>query len=195
MSDRETLYSGLSNAAWGYFLLHFDFNLGPVSILPRFAGYLLLLSAIKKLSGERRDLALLRSLCVLLAVWSAVDWLFSWVGADLDGLFPPLDILIAAAGLYFHFQFLTDMAALAETHQPEEDNLDRRILHRRTAYVVLTTLASALLYLPAGRYDDRRTAAVMVLTVVLMIVAVFIMLGLFELRRIFREEQEEQPDV
>lgn len=195
MSNREALYRGLSHAAWGYFLLHFDFNLGPVSILPRFGGYLLLLSAIKKLSSERRDLALLRPLCILLAVWNTADWLFSWVGADLDGLVPPLDVLIAVAGLYFHFQFLTDMAALAEAHQPEGDNLNQRLLHRRTAYVVLTTLASALLYLPGGRYGDAKTAAVIVLTVVLMIVAVLVMLGLFELRRIFREEQEEQPDV
>ena len=50
MTDRETLYSGLSNAAWGYFLLHFNFNLGfngvRINILPEFAGFLLLLSAI-----------------------------------------------------------------------------------------------------------------------------------------------------
>ena len=65
--DNRDIYSGLSNAAWGYFFLHFDFNLNNVSIFPRFVGWLLLLSACKKLSGERRDLALLRPLAVLLA--------------------------------------------------------------------------------------------------------------------------------
>ena len=31
MDNREKLYSGLSKAAWGYFLLNFDINLGTVS--------------------------------------------------------------------------------------------------------------------------------------------------------------------
>ena len=37
--NRETVYRGLSNAAWGYFFLHIDFNLGvnqtSVNVLPR----------------------------------------------------------------------------------------------------------------------------------------------------------------
>lgn len=197
MADRETLYRGLSHAAWGYFFLHFDFNLNNVSIFPRFVGFLLLLSAINKLSGERRDLALLRSLCILLSVTNGVDWLCSWVGADPSGLFPPLDMVILVAGLYFHFQFLTDMAALAEQHQPEEDNLDQRLIHRRTAYIVLSTVAYVILYLPAGRgrYEEVRAVAVTALAVILLIVALFIMKGLFDLRRCFREEAEDQPEA
>ena len=112
-ADREQIYSGLSHAAWGYFFLNFDFNFNTVSIFPRFVGFLLLLSAIDKLSGERRDLALLRPLTMLLAVWSGLDWLVSWAGGDVDGHILFLDLLVAAAGLYFQFQFLTDMAALA----------------------------------------------------------------------------------
>lgn len=195
MTDRETLYKGLSHAAWGYFFLHFDFNLGTVSVLPRFVGYLLLLSAIGKLSGERRDLGLLRPLCVLLAASSGLDWLFSWAGADPSGLFPPLDMVVAVAGLYFHFQFLTDMAALAEHHQSEEGDLDRRLLRRRAAYTVLTTVAVVLLYLPVGRSEEQRAFAVGALAAILLLVALFLMGGLFELRRLFREEDEEQPDV
>lgn len=196
-SERENLYDGLSNAAWGYFFLHFDFNLGTVSIFPRFAGFLLLLSAIGKLSGERRDLALLRPLCLLLAVWHGVDWLFSWAGADFGGIVLPLDLIITAAGLYFHFQFLTDMAALAARHQPEGGSLDKRLLRRRTAYIVLLTMAQVILYLPAGPYEEARTFVVTALAVVLLVVALFIMGGLYELRRIFREPEEKpgQPDT
>ena len=189
------MYRGLSHAAWGYFLLHIDFNLGTVSILPKFVGYLLLLSAIGKLSGERRDLALLRPLCILLAVWNGVDWLFSWMGADPDKLCPPLNIVISVAWLYFHFQFLTDMAALAEQYQPEGDNLDQRLISRRTAYIVLTTVAFIILYLPVGRFEEQRGYAVAALAVVLLVVAVFIMKSMFDLRRCFRETETEQPDV
>ena len=45
MTDYERLYTGLSHAAWGYFLLHFNFNLNfdsvSINILPSFAGALL----------------------------------------------------------------------------------------------------------------------------------------------------------
>lgn len=195
MTDWETMHRGLAHAAWGYFFLHFDFNLGTVSVLPRFVGYLLLLSAVGKLSVERRDLALLRPLCILLAVWNGVDWLCSWVGMDAGSLLLPLSLVIAAAGMYFHFQFLTDMAALAEAHQPEGGDLDQRLLRRRTAYIVLTTAASVLIYLPAGAFAGQRGAAVTVLTLILLAAAVLIMIGLFELRRVFGETGEEQPDV
>lgn len=189
------MYEGLSQAAWGYFLLHVDFKLGTVSILPAFAGYLLLLSAVGKLSGERRDLALLRPLCMLLGAWNALSWLCSWVGADPGGLFPPLNMVITVAGLYFHFQFLTDMAALAEACQPEGSDLDQRLLRRRTVCIVLLTAAFVLLYLPAGRFEEQRAFVVGALTVLLLLTAIFIMAGLLELRRCFRQEEENQPDL
>lgn len=196
MTDRKNLYEGLSRAAWGYFLLHFDINLGTVSILPAFAGYALLLSALRILSGERRDLPLLRPLGRLLAAWTGADWLLNWAGQTIDGHILFLDLLVSAAAIYFHFQFLSDMAALAEIHQPEGGSLDRRLLNRRTAYIVGNTIAFVLLYLPAGRFEEQRAFLVGALTVILLLTAVFIMAGLFELRRLFRKEEEaSRPDL
>ena len=77
MTEPNQLYTGLSQAAWGYFFMTFDFNLNGVSVLPRFVGFYLLFSAIGKLSVERRDLNLLRPLCILLTGWSGMDWLLS----------------------------------------------------------------------------------------------------------------------
>ena len=48
MTDRKTLYDGISHAAWGYLFLYLDINLGTVSVLPRFVGWLMFLSAIEK---------------------------------------------------------------------------------------------------------------------------------------------------
>lgn len=199
MTDQGTLYSGLSNAAWGYFFLNFDFNLGTVSIFPRFVGFLLFLSAIRKLSGARRDLALLRPLCVLLAVWDAVDWLLSWGGGDLDGQILFLDLLVAVAGLYFHFQFLTDMAAFAEQYQPEGGDLDSRIRRRRTVYIVLVTVIAVISCLWSGRLSPQQIGtesgiiwgAFAVTAIVAVITALLIMAALFELRRCFRAESAE----
>ena len=198
MTDQRTLYSGLSNAAWGYFFLNFDINLGTVSILHRFAGFLLFLSAIKKLSGVRRDLALLRPLCVLLAAWAAADWLFSWGGGSVEGHILFLDLLVSAAGLYFHFQFLTDMAAFAEQYQPEGGDLDSRILRRRSVYIVLTTLvvlASGLVPPRDATGSGVLAAALTVMTAAALITALFIMAALFRLRRLLQAEPDENREI
>ena len=197
--DREKLYSGLSCAAKGYLLIHINFNIGmngvQINILPAFAGYLLLLSAIEKLSGERRDLALLRPLCLLLAGWHAVDWMFTWAGTRLGAMLPVVELLIQVVTLYFHFQFLTDMAALAETYQPVGSGLDQRLRGRRAAYVVLSTVISVLSSVPAGRFEEEKMVVMILLAVAAMIVVLFITGGLFELRKLFKEEQEELPNV
>ena len=195
MTDRENLYQGLSHAAWGYFFLNFNFNLNNVSILPTFVGYILFDRAIKRLAGERRDLLLLRPLCILLGVWNAADWLASWGGASAGGHILFLDLLAAAASLYFQFQFLTDMAALAETYRPAEDNdLDQRIRRRRTVYIVLVTMISLLSTYPWRieiRGDDWRTVLAVILAVIGVIVSLTIMAALFELRKFFLPDAEE----
>ena len=193
--ENRDVYSGLSHAAWGYFFLHFDFNLNNVSIFPRFVGWLLLLSACTKLAGVRRDLTLLRPLAVLLSVWHGLDWLLSWSGGDVTGHILFLDLLAAVAGLYFHFQFLTDMAALAEQYQPEGAGLDGQLRRRRTVYVVLITLVTLLgdfdLLVKLPEHWGEWVAMGMVLTA--LIAAFLIMAAMFRLRRFFREGETERP--
>ena len=189
--ENKDVYSGLSHAAWGYFFLHFDFNLGTVSIFPRFVGWLLLLSACTKLSGERRDLALLRPLAVLLAAWHTLDWLLSWGGAGVDGHVLFLELLVAVAGLYFHFQFLTDMAALAERYQPEGAGLDGKLRNRRAVYVVLTTLFALLGDLLAALPEPGGEWIFMGMALTALIAAFLIMAALFRLRRYFAAAEAE----
>ncbi len=196
MTDKETLYSGLSNAAWGYFLLHFNFNLGlngmTINILPEFAGCLLLLSAIGKLSGWRRDLRLLRPLCILLAAWHGVKWVLAIVGINLDTIqFIYLGLIVMVATLYFHFQFLTDMAALAEQFQPEGETLDKRILRRRTVLIILGTaadlLGDAVQLLQNVEQFALLAGVVFCLAVAVLILVILIMVSLFQLRRFARD--------
>ncbi len=181
--NRRRLTSGVSQAAWGYFFLHIDINIGPVSILPAFVGYLLMLSAIGNLSAERRELKLLRPLCIILAIWNGTDWLASFVGTDLDGLFVPLDILVSVAGLYFHFQFLTDMAALAERCQPRGALIAMRLIICRTVYVTLIAVVNVLFSLPLELRDDARVAIAILCGLASAVAALTAMFGLFSLRR------------
>ena len=190
MTDREKLYSGLSNAAWGYFFLTFDFNLNNVSVLPRFVGFYLLFSAIGKLSGERRDLNLLRPLCVLLTGWSGLDWLLSWLGGDVEGHILFLDLLVTVVTLYFHFQFLTDMAALSECCQPEDDNLASRIRGHRTAFTLLITVFGLMADLTPVLPWEWWAGMIGFGALITCIVALMIMMDLFHLRKLIRSEEE-----
>ena len=207
MSDYERLYTGLSHAAWGYFLLHFNFNLNfdsaSINILPSFAGALLLLSAVDKLSAERRDLKLLRPLCMILAAWHLADWVLALNGSSLSGKLLFLDLIFTVVLLYFHFQFLTDMAAIAEKYQPEGETLNRRILRRRTVLLVLATIADVAsgLFQAADLGQMMKmempfgllTIALGVLLAVTLIVIVMIMFSLFQLRRYVRDWGAAEP--
>ncbi len=190
MTDREKLYSGLSNAAWGYFFLTFDFNLNNVSVLPRFVGFYLLFSAIGKLSGERRDLNLLRPLCVLLTGWSGLDWLLSWVGGDVEGHILFLDLLVTVVTLYFHFQFLTDIAALSQRYQPEGDNLASRVCGHRTAFTLLITVFGLMADLTPVLPWEWWAGMIVFGALITCIVALIIMADLFHLRKLIGPEEE-----
>ena len=190
MTDREKLYSGLSNAAWGYVFLTFDFNLNNVSVLPRFVGFYLLFSAIGKLSGERQNLNLLRPLCILLTGWSGLYWLLSWLGGDVEGHILFLDLLVTVVTLYFHFQFLTDMAALSECCQPEDDNLASRIRGHRTAFTLLITVFGLMADLTPVLPWEWWAGMIGFGALITCIVALMIMLDLFHLRKLIRSEEE-----
>lgn len=192
MTEPNQMYTGLSQAAWGYFFLTFDFNLNNVSILPRFVGFWLLFSAIGKLSGERRDLNLLRPLCILLTGWSGLDWLLSWRGGDIEGHILFLDLLVTAVTLYFHFQFLTDMAALSECYQPEDDNLASRIRSHRTAFILLVTVFGLMADLMPVLSWEWWAGVIVFGALITCIVALIIMADLFHLRKLIGQAEEPQ---
>lgn len=199
--DHERLYRGVSRAAWAYFFLYFDVNLGSLNILPDFVCYLLLWSAIGCLEEEERDLTLLRPLCVLLGAWAGADWLFTLFQEPLDGQFPPVDLFLAVAALYFHFQLFTDFAQLAARYQPPGVALDRRLLRLRTVHTLLLTAVAVLTWpFPNGTqlsFSDgsfqEKLAGLLLLGLALagLVVALMLMFGLFALRKYFRPTEEE----
>ena len=142
MKEKSNLSRGLSRAAWGYLFIYLDINLGRVNILPEFVGMSLFLSAVELLRHERRELELLRPLVTGLTAFYTVEWCFSWAGISLEGRFALLTLLLSAASLYFHFQFFTDLAAIAEKYELVEES--RRILKWRTAQTVLITASAVL---------------------------------------------------
>lgn len=198
--DYEKLYCGVSHAAWAYFFLYFNINLGSLNILPDFVCYLLLWSAIGCLEEEERDLTLLRPLCVLLGVWAGADWVFTLLGGTLDGRFPPIDLLLSVAAIYFHFQLFTDFARLAARYQPQGEGLDGRLLRLRTVHTLLLTAFAVLGYcFPNGTQFTfpgsslpEGVAGFLLMGMALagLVVALLLMFGLFSLRKYFRPAEE-----
>ncbi len=191
ISDRASIRTGLTYAAWGYLFLHVDINIGSISILPAFVGDLLLMSAIHCLSAVRRDLSLLKPLLILMAVWHGIQWL-PVVSQYVDILF--LDLLFYAVAIYFHFQFLTDMAALATELQPPEAHLDKTLLHFRTLYALLYTAFHLVQYgnTILIRYRAITTWVVIGGTIIWVLAAIALMVSLFSLRNCVGDESAEQ---
>jgi len=191
-TEFEKLCRGVSKAAWAYFFLYFDFNLFLLNVLPDFVCFILLWQAIGLLSGEERDLELLRPLCVLLGARSGIDYLLSAFGISVSAV-PLVDMLLLildAAALYFHFQLFTDFARIAKRYQGEGESLDRRMLRLRAVQAVLTTLTAVVMYLfpQPQRYEMLYIA----MTIAALVVAVMLMFGLFALRRCLRDRMNAQ---
>ena len=186
MNDNKKLFHGLDRAAWGYFFLYFNITLGRVNLLPPFVGYLLFLSALKLMEHEQRELTLLKPLAILLALWHGVDWVLSLTGGNLYGL-QFIDLIRDVVNLYFHFQFLTDIASIARRYQPDDTDLDGRILRCRTLQTLMLTSMWGLTYFSKW-YKDAWAFISMGMGVVYVIAGIIIMRAIFALRRHIPQE-------
>ena len=182
MTDYQKLYSGISKAAWGSFFLYFNINFNDVSILPSFVGYLLFLSAIKLLNNEERELSLLRTLGVIMALWTGVEWLASFIGIKIEGMWQFIDIIISLVNLYFHFQFLTNLASIAAKYQSEGYELDAKLLRYRTLQTIMLTAIEVVLCFQPW-LSEAWTVISICMLIVYLIAGICLMKALFDLRK------------
>lgn len=182
MTDYQKLYDGISKAAWGYFFVYFNINIGTVSILPAFIGYILFFSSINLLKEEERELSLLGTLCVILGLWNGAQWLASWVDIKLEGMWQFLDIIICLINLYFNFQLLTNLASIASKHQPEGYGLDAKLLRYRTLQTVMLTGITMVTCLYPW-LSEVWTIISVIMFVVYAAACICLMKALFDLRR------------
>lgn len=186
MMERSKLHDAVSKCAWGYFFLHFNINLGTVSILPDFVGFLLFYKAIDLLKREERELELLRPLTLLLAIWNGIHWLGSWFGGiSLEGI-PVLGLIMVVISLYFHFQFLTNLASIAGRYQSGDADFDQKLLRNRTWQVVLFTVMQVIGKLSVV-FGEVWFNLYVVLTFVQLCVAISIIYQLFRFRKDIEE--------
>ena len=105
----------IGRIAWAYVFYYLDINLGSINVLPEWAAYALILSALPGLAAAERSAAMLRPLAWLLLTLDAAEWAAGIFGADPTGsVFYLVNTLARVISLYFHFQLLTNVAAIAD---------------------------------------------------------------------------------
>ena len=190
MTDYQKLEHSLSKVIWGYVFLYFNININQVSLLPDFVGYLLFLSAIEGLKEEERELTLLKTFGVILAIWDAAAWATSWVSVEIGGRWLFADLLISVINIYFQFQFVTNLAAIAERHQTGEDDLHGKMLKYRTWQTVILTVVTIVTELLTPELTAWAYLSILMMLVYL-ILAFCLIKAIVDLRRCVRARDGE----
>lgn len=135
--SHQTLSAALNRISWGYFLLLFNFNLGPVNLLPAWLGLYLIYLALPVLGQWQPAVLPLRPVTCLLGWCDGLVWLCALFG--LTELPPLLALLVQVANIVLHFRLLSSMADLADGLEcPQGRSL--RIL--RNIYLLMLTLSA-----------------------------------------------------
>lgn len=185
MTDRKAVCKALNLIAWGYLLLHLHFRLNGLDVLPDWAGYAMIFTALGPLAGEHRDLPLLKPFCVLLGLAAGADWLaVLFAGTSLTGRSFLVGAVLLCVGLYFHFQLLTDLARLAD-RRTEDPGLGRRL--RICRNIIVLVMTATRLPLSGEAWTLLATAA----TLMALIATFAVAYDLFRLRGRFRDEEPE----
>lgn len=182
MDEYKPLPAAVKRIAWGYLLIHLHFNLGTIDLLPDWLGYWFMLSALPVLAEEVPTASLLRPFGILLTGWYAVDWVLKMLGTGVGtGI---LSLLVSIVSLYFHFQLLTDLAAISEKYGCPQT---ARLRTLRTVQTVVCTI----LALPLNWVDWEPLAYIVLFAGI--IAAIWIAVVLFSLRRSLEDPADPPP--
>ena len=189
MTMQEQLYPLARRAFWGYFfvLLNINFtfnNVFALQLLPNTVGWWLLARVCREGKELRPSLGLLHPFCLVLAVWN-VQQFFPTLDARMPAV---LTLLAGVVTLYFYFQFLTDLSALAEEVLPD-DPRPQALLGARNVLVAV--------YIFLFCYDLllRLPMLAIVLLLVSLCVNIYILVKLWGLSRALAPEEEQPPQA
>ena len=108
----------------------------------------------------------------------------------MDGIWQAVLALLAAAGLYFHFQLLTNIADIAARFDTDKARSLKRLRNFRAVYMTLFALPW-----PYDRMSgDAQTAFTLVMLVAAIVVIIWTLTQLFGLKKDPRLAQFDTPD-
>lgn len=160
MEYKNALCGAIKKVAWGYVFIYLDFNLGTLNILPKWVGYLLLLSSFSIMAEDEPDMKRLYPFGIGITIYEVFLWIYVLFGG-METWYV-IDIIVGIIRLYFHFCFLTHLAGIAGKYGcPEKDGL----LKLRIGNVVCVVLTWILSY----TYLELLTVIVLLLNLVMII--------------------------
>ncbi len=187
MTDYTKVYNGISKVIWGYFFLYFNINLGTISILPSFVGFIFFSGAIDLLKGEERELSLLKSLGIILGIWEGIKWLANCIGYNFGEKWEFVTLIMGLLNLYFHFQLITNLASIAAKHQQEGCMYDKKLLKYRTIQTIMLTIFLVITNL-SSLFNEIWTYISVILGICYIIICLYIMVTLNELKKHLQTE-------
>lgn len=169
----------VKQVAWAYIILHFDFHLGTLNVVPDWLGYTFIIHALADLREAEPSAELLRPLGILLGVVDGIGWFGEMLGFSMD--IPIIGIFVSIISLYFHFQLLTNLAEISELYKCSET---KGILRLRT----IRTLLMSLFALPLPWEQIEIVSLILVL--VNLVVGIGICIMLFSLKSTLEYESK-----
>ena len=159
--------SAVKKVAWGFFLIYIHINLGTLDILPDWAGYALMVSALPAIALEEESAKLIKPFGTILVVWNVIEWALKIFGLQMYLNY--VSLIPSAINLYFTFQLFTNLAGIAEKYSCPQS---KRILLLRTINVIFTVTNTILLYLgiitEGGEVYTVLTVAILAVAVIIM---------------------------
>lgn len=139
--ETKTLSSAIKKVAISYILIYLHINISVIDILPDWLGYFLIVSALPVLSQKEKSAQLLKPFGIAIGIWNILEWVLKIAGAELN--FRVAGLVFSIITIYFHFQLITNIAAL-----DIDESKRKRLLHLRSATVILHTGLTLSLLVP-----------------------------------------------
>ena len=188
--ETKTLSSAIKKVAISYILIYLHINISVIDILPDWLGYFLIVSVLPVLSQKEKSAQFLKPFGIALGVWNIFEWVLKIAGTELN--LTIINIVFSIITIYFHFQLITNIAAL-----DIEDRKKKRLLDLRTATVILHTVLRISVLIPSAISVDNEIYSyiMMFLLIPQLIICFWISGELFVISKNLREKESELPEA
>lgn len=188
--ETKTLSSAIKKIAISYILIYLHINISVIDILPDWLGYFLIVSVLPVLSQKEKSAQLLKPFGIAIGIWNIVEWLLKIAGDELN--FYVVSLVFSIITIYFHFQLITNIAAL-----DIEETKQKRLLNLRTATVILHTVLTLSLLVPTIIDIDGEIYyyILMLMLIPQLIICFWISGELFKISKVLKEKEVELPEA
>ena len=176
MTDRTNLSKAIGLIAWGYVLIYFNFNIGPLDILPNWLGYILIYSALDTIGKEEISALLLKPLVIIIGIYEVLMTIKGLLDLTLSSYaFTLIHTVVVIVILYYNFQLFTNLANIATKYScPQSEG----IIILRTSYTLLITVASLIEVVFIPEYIIQiAIVGLLVVTTIIIIVTCIVLFG------------------